>query len=322
MIVVFACEDDNVSYPTVDVKTVEDFVDVRDGRVYKCIEIGDQIWMAENLAYVLITDSISGCRTFEEDYLSQKDFARLAAPIFRDSLNNAFKRGEIADPEGLENDDKPSVKIKNWCSDYTPISMMIHYAGTDPNFTADIIAVMKRNQTEIETSIFNEHLEDADKSNGSYSTKYGLLYSLEAALAAVPEEGKWRLPSDSDWKKLEKYLGMAEDEIEKGDAWRGTVEGELLKDGEHGIGFNALYGGGKLYISRYDEVDDNLSYTRQGQNAYFWTSEQMTSSDSLSLGMIRSVAIFSEQILRTTTQLRNLDAHPLLFSVRLVKDKE
>ena len=319
---IFSCEDNDVTYPVISVKDAEDFVDSRDGRVYKCIEIGDQIWMAENLAYVVITDSISGCRTFGEAYLSQADFANLAAPIFRDSLKNAFQRNEISDPVDLEDADKPSTKIRSWCSERLPISTMIQNAESDPNFTGDIIDVMKRNQLEIESSVFYEHLNEADENNGSYSSKYGMLYSYEAALSAVPTDGEWRLPSDADWKKLEAYLGMSENEIEKDNDWRGSVEGELLKVGEHGIGFNALYGGGKLYISRYDERDDDVTYTHEGQNAYFWTSEKLADSDQDSLGMIRSVAVFSEQILRTTTQLKNLEGHPLLFNVRLVKDKK
>lgn len=38
----------------------------------------------------------------------------------------------------------------------------------------------------------------------------------------------WHIPSDGEWKELEKYLGMGESEIDKVN-WRGTHEGEKLK---------------------------------------------------------------------------------------------
>ena len=115
---------------------------------------------------------------------------------------------------------------------------------------------------------------------------------------------------------------MSEEEIAKDNAWRGDIQGVYLKEGsEYSIGFNALYGGGKLYVPTYDSNSDDDTYTRQGQNAYFWTSEKLTESDSIPLGMIRSVAIFNEQILRTTTRIVNDSGQPTMFSVRLVKDK-
>ena len=50
----WACEDDNEPYyNSPAVSMVEDFIDPRDGKAYKCIEIGDQIWLAQNLAYEL-----------------------------------------------------------------------------------------------------------------------------------------------------------------------------------------------------------------------------------------------------------------------------
>lgn len=40
-----------------------------------------------------------------------------------------------------------------------------------------------------------------------------------------------RLPTDDDWKKLEKTLGMSVSEINMSDEWRGSYEGDLLKEG-------------------------------------------------------------------------------------------
>ena len=72
-VALWACNDEEkVSYYQVpNVSAAEDFRDARDQKVYKCITIGDQIWLAENLAYrVTLGDNNLACRTFEEDYLS------------------------------------------------------------------------------------------------------------------------------------------------------------------------------------------------------------------------------------------------------------
>lgn len=88
-----------------------------------------------------------------------------------------------------------------------------------------------------------EHFEEAEAANGHYSETYGLLYTYDAALAAIPEG--WRLPSDADWKNLEKALGMTAEEVEKQDVWRGERQAVLLKEGEEGIGFDVRYGGAR-----------------------------------------------------------------------------
>ena len=177
-----------------------------------------------------------------------------------------------------------------------------------------------------ETGVFAPDLTEPypgyydDGQDTLYYKLHGGLYDYETALAAVPEG--WRLPTDEDWKKLERYLGMAESEVERENDWRGTTEGALLKEGEHGIGFNALFGGGKMYTDGYSNWYDNESFSRKGQNAYFWTSTTRPETDSTEVGVIRSMAVFTDQILRTTTRLVNEDGHPTMFSVRLVKNKE
>ena len=143
-------------------------------------------------------------------------------------------------------------------------------------------------------------------------------YDYETALAAVPEG--WRLPTDEDWKKLERYLGMAESEVERENDWRGTTEGALLKEGEHGIGFNALFGGGKMYTDGYSNWYDNESFSRKGQNAYFWCSDRIQAD---TVGVTRNIAAYTDKIMRMTTLFvtKNSLRYPVLYSVRCVKDK-
>jgi len=57
--------------------------------------------------------------------------------------------------------------------------------------------------------------------------KGGRLYSQKSAQTACPKG--WKLPSDLDWKILEKNLGMSDAEIEKFRQRRGSDQGEKLK---------------------------------------------------------------------------------------------
>jgi len=87
-----------------------------------------------------------------------------------------------------------------------------------------------------------------DSANGDI---YGRLYSLDAALSACPSG--WHLPTDDEWKTLEIFLGMSQNEADDWD-YRGTDEGEKMKsvngwsdngNGTNSSGFNALPGGHK-----------------------------------------------------------------------------
>lgn len=316
-VALWACNDEEkVSYYQVpNVSAAEDFVDARDQKVYKCITIGDQIWLAENLAYrVTLGDNNLACRTFEEDYLSIPiDSVKIPAEDYIAAMYQDIANGVIEDVNGM------SMYIEMMLSMGASVDDIILYY---PDFAPAFERYKKELPQQVVLSQLIAQGQVTDRENGHYSDSLGYLYSLEGALAALPAEGGWRLPTDEDWKKLERYLGMAESEVERENDWRGTTEGALLKEGEHGIGFNALFGGGKMYTDGYSNWYDNESFSRKGQNAYFWTSTTRPETDSTEVGVIRSMAVFTDQILRTTTRLVNEDGHPTMFSVRLVKNKE
>jgi len=67
----------------------------------------------------------------------------------------------------------------------------------------------------------------AAKATNNYQI-YGVLYNGNAAINACPDG--WHLPSDNEWKQLEKHLGMADDQIILKNVWRGTDEGGKLKE--------------------------------------------------------------------------------------------
>jgi uncharacterized protein (TIGR02145 family) len=97
--------------------------------------------------------------------------------------------------------------------------------------------------------------------------KFGKLYNYQSAIIACPKG--WRLPSDDDWKDLERFLGMNEVEISKYGE-RGYIESFHLR--EYGSsGFNAKLTGafqGGFY---------NLH-----REALFWTSTEIDSLNAYS----------------------------------------
>jgi uncharacterized protein (TIGR02145 family) len=102
---------------------------------------------------------------------------------------------------------------------------------------------------------------------------YGNLYTWEAAGNACPDG--WHLPSDEEWKMLERFIGMEEKSAKK-IGLRGKTEGFILRDASEGSwpakwetgianGFNALPGGYYLNENKSAEKD---------KSAVFWTSTE------------------------------------------------
>ena len=144
------------------------FNDLRDNHAYEYAEIGDQVWMTQNLAYL------------------------------------------------------PSVS---------------------PPYTND------------DTWVYNYFSSDTSeaKANENYY-RYGALYSCGMAQNVCPSG--WHLPSDEEWKQLESYLGMSEDEIDiEGIRTSGNIGTKLrsilgwgtnmdspIDGGSNEVGFNSLPG--------------------------------------------------------------------------------
>jgi len=108
--------------------------------------------------------------------------------------------------------------------------------------------------------------------SASYGGKYGRLYTWEAAKQACPPG--WHLPSDEEWKILERYLGMTEEETNtfhlRGEGMGTKLKSESGWETENGrklgyneSGFNALPGGYRLWDGTYHEI---------GKRGSWWTS--------------------------------------------------
>jgi uncharacterized protein (TIGR02145 family) len=99
--------------------------------------------------------------------------------------------------------------------------------------------------------------------------KYGRLYNWKQAQEVCPEG--WQLPTDADWKSLERIFGMALNDLEK-KYHRGKAIGTALKSvkywirgsGTNSSGFNALPAG---YYAEYDKT-----FKEFGESAVFWSS--------------------------------------------------
>ena len=159
---------------------------------------------------------------------------------------------------------------------------------------------------------------------GAIGTVYGGLYTWPAAMygsegsdanpsgiQGVCPDG-WHLPSDSEWKQLEMFIGMSQPEAER-ENWRGTVEGGKMKaKGTHywespntgatnESGFSALPGGW-----RYGDG----FFKNFGMSAAFWSSSSFGD-----YAWIRRLDYNSSAVYRTFTG--PYEGH----SVRCIKDK-
>lgn len=325
LIWMFACQKENVSvgYEVPEVKKVEDFVD-QDGKVYKCIEVDGLIWMAENLARRLPLGGRDGCFTYNESLLDSIDYSSVVIDPFDDNYFSLFLAElKLAHEEGKISEE--DWQIIEGISVYFPVpTFLLQIKNKAPNSYDVAVACkdvaynqmyeagcQKIYEKAIQEGL--EHFEEAEAANGYYTKTYGYLYTYDAAKAAIPEG--WRLPSDEDWKKLERALGMSDEEIEKQDVWRGERQAALLKEGEEGIGFAVRYGGARGLTNI---LVDN--YINLGQNAYFWCSD-MVQTDTLSYGLTRNIAIYTDKIMRMSTVVDHRSSRPVLYSVRCVKDK-
>ena len=315
-----ACQDDDETtvIPKPEGITYGTVTD-KGGNIYKTLTIGKQTWLAENFRYrpkeataadlvtygesyggnertILEGTDMKAYQTFCRNYSGQKFLLYLREQLF------------AAEEAGRLNTSSP-YKV-DWIA-----AQVGNY--TIPN----LLSYNRHNDIKDElTAIWNDAIDYYFKVDQDYLERFGYLYSYEGALKAVKEgapEG-FHLPTDAEWMMLERHLGMNTEELEDLENWRGHV-GELLKTGEQGIGFNALYGGAAIYAL---STIYNSRYVYKNEGAYFWSSDQIFVSDSLSNGIVRNISVYHSGIRRMTSRLISTteNIRPS-YSVRLIKIK-
>lgn len=150
---------------------------------------------------------------------------------------------------------------------------------------------------------------DADTTD--YFNEYGNLLSYEEALASAPEG--WRLPTDDDWKKLERAMGMGGEVDRTG--WRGSIA-SLLTRSDQGAELGLKLGGSVLYSSETYGVGCLLKY--DGEAGYYWTStvdESKPGGDGYRMVFFRKLVSGQEGVERQSGNNSNK-----YMSVRWVRD--
>lgn len=144
----------------------------------------------------------------------------------------------------------------------------------------------------------------------AYYNTYGNLLSYEEAIKSAPEG--WRLPTDDDWKSLERALGMGNEVDDTG--WRGDIAPDLLRiDGDPGIGL--LLGGSMLYSSETWGIYVMLKYN--GEAAYYWTSTIDESETEYRMAYFRKLTPGQKGVERQSGNVTNK-----YMSVRWVRDAQ
>ena len=141
--------------------------------------------------------------------------------------------------------------------------------------------------------------------NESYNCEaYGRLYSWEAAYSIANQIPGWHLPSDDEWKDLERALGMNEDVLNN-TSYRGSNQGTQLQIGNSEFGARLAgeaWGGAFHYL---------------GQIGSFWTSSTSTPNIPAAARIYyysRTISATDEGISRDANLVSDK------ISVRLVKD--
>jgi len=187
-VVFTGCQDEEVPKRVIETSTVTDV----DGHIYKTVKIGNQWWMAENLA----------------------------VSHFNDGTDLAYIETSSLD--------------STW--------------SNTPNAAYTFI------------------------NDGQYGNLYN--FAVVENTKNIAPDG-WHVPTDEDWKILEKEIGMSAEETQSL-GWRGNKEAEILTSlysagwpegaalfGTDEFGFNAKPGGCRVF---------NGEINLQGNTAFWWTS--------------------------------------------------
>ena len=247
----------------------------------------------------------------QEDQLGKNDTIKNLTPN-----TTYYVRGYVKNESGFAY--SPEISFTTWEDTLTDIAGNIYPVKTIGSkvWMTKNLATSKFNDGTIIPNI-QDNLEWSSTSGSAYCsyTNYGKLYNYYA----VADNRKlcpsgWHVPTDSEWKSLEMYLGMTQNQADA-TGFRGTDEGGKMKysildidvwkvpnsGATNSSGFSAQ-GGGYRY--------DNGILTNSSMSANFWTSSEFDATSAWS----RSLSYNNAQISRLSISKK------YGFSVRCVKD--
>ena len=143
-----------------------------------------------------------------------------------------------------------------------------------------------------------------------HKTTYGALYNWYTVNTGKLCPAGWHVPSDEEFKTLEKYLGMSQSEADALN-WHGTDQGTRMKEtsgwnlngnGTNTSGFSAIPGGYRDSDGVFDSI---------GFNGYWWSSSIFTEQYN---SWIRYLTYYENRVNRI------YGFKPYGFSVRCLKD--
>lgn len=151
-----------------------------------------------------------------------------------------------------------------------------------------------------------EEDEDIDYYYDEYLPTYGNLMSYADAMTSAPEG--WRLPTDEDWMKLERAMGMKDADSE---GLRGNIGLELQKK-DSGSKLGLTLGGSVVPVKHYGWFEAHLDYV--GAYGYYWTSTKDTEYTDKEQAFFRRITVNHPAFGRNRMQTN------CYLSVRWVKD--
>jgi uncharacterized protein (TIGR02145 family) len=116
------------------------------------------------------------------------------------------------------------------------------------------------------------------KATATYQT-YGVLYNVAALSGACP--GGWHVPTDDEWKQLESYLGMPQEELDSPGFDRGKIVAGTLREAgtAHWIGSNPQVNNASGFNALPGGFRNNLSGIQMGYNASWWSGTRFSPTE-------------------------------------------
>ena len=178
--------------------------------------------------------------------------------IFGCKKENSLNAIETASMTDIDGNVYKTVKIGNqwWMAENLKVR---RYRNGD---TIDFVGLIGYNLDSLKWNNINygafciiDNLDSTSKNfNGK---KFGFLYNgFTITDSRIIAPAGWHIPTDAEWKTLEIYLGMSDNEVNKTN-WRGSIEGNKLK----------------LQLGWNDLSENNSNYTLSEQYYIYGTNE-------------------------------------------------